>query len=66
MAKGKFLIQGKIVDKKTKKGMPGLKIEAWDKDLVIDNLLGSTKTDENGRFTLSFDETLFFRERKCL
>jgi hypothetical protein len=54
-----FRIEGQVLNRKDQKGVPGLRVEAWDKDPVIDDLLGSAKTDENGRFTLSFDETYY-------
>jgi hypothetical protein len=57
--KRKYNIQGIVSSKRDGLGVPNLRIETWDKDLVIDDLLGSTKTDENGRFSLSFDETYY-------
>ncbi len=51
-----YQISGKVINKQTEKGIPDLRIEAWDKDLVIDDLLGVATSDENGAFTIKFDE----------
>jgi hypothetical protein len=57
--KRKYNIQGTVSGKHDGRGIPNLRVEAWDKDLVIDDLLGVAKTDENGRFTISFTETYY-------
>lgn len=54
-------ISGRIVDRNTRQGITGLRIEAWDKDLFIDDLVGSDETDAEGRFQIEFTES-YFRE----
>ena len=54
-----YPITGHVIDSTSEKGIPKLRIEAWDKDLEIDDLLGSARTDEHGRFTLSFDDKYY-------
>jgi hypothetical protein len=57
--KRKYNMQGTVSSERDGRGVPNLKVEAWDKDLLIDDLLGTAKTDEDGRFTLSFDKTYY-------
>lgn len=54
-----FAIEGQIINRKNQKGIPRLRVEAWDKDLVCDDLLGTAQTDESGWFFLNFDEKYY-------
>lgn len=56
-----FRISGSVVGQTTRQGVAGLRVEAWDKDLRLDDLLGSTMTEADGNFQMSFDES-YFRE----
>ncbi len=59
MNQNTFAISGRIIDGQTKQGIPGLRIEAWDKDLIFNDLVGSVETDRQGRFSMSFTTDYF-------
>jgi hypothetical protein len=54
-----FRIEGQVLNRKDKKGVPGLRVQAWDKDKKYDQVLGSATTDAKGYFLLEFNETDF-------
>ena len=56
-----YHLLGRVIDPVTGDGIEGLVVEAWDKDLMGDDLLGSAATDETGNFHISFS-SLDFRE----
>ncbi len=50
----KYIIIGRIINKRLK-GVPDLKVEAWDKDWIgKDDPLGGTTTDSSGWFHIEF------------
>lgn len=61
MTKGKrkYRIIGVVIDRQTQAGLADLRIEAWDKDHLFDDLLGTAITDAAGAFQIQFDETYF-------
>jgi hypothetical protein len=54
-----FEIIGTVVERGTKRGVQGLRVEAWDRDTRYHDMLGSTVTDGAGRFRVRFDTTYF-------
>src|SRR5215204_5556109 len=50
-----FRIFGRLIDHATRRGIPGLRIEAWDKDLIYDDLVASAITGAQGTFEMIFD-----------
>lgn len=47
-----FKIKGNIREKESGIPLPGLFIKAYDKDLLFDDLMGSTRSDSNGKFEI--------------
>lgn len=58
MANKKFTITGKVSGR-DKQALPNLRIEVWDKDLLVDDFLGEDRTDESGAFAISFTQEYF-------
>lgn len=63
-----FAISGRVVDNRSGLGVGGLRVEAWDKDLIVDDFVGCAEsTDGDGRFHIGFDSSYFrglFGERR--
>jgi hypothetical protein len=62
MSSKKIDISGRAIHRKTRQGIPDLRVEAWDKDLVFDDLVGTAVTDEEGAFQIEFTESHY---REC-
>ena len=54
-----FKITGHVIDSKTQLGVKGLRVEAWDNDLIISDLVGGTTTGDGGIFRIQFYESYF-------
>jgi hypothetical protein len=54
-----FSIYGKVVDEVTGRGIPNLKVKAFDKDLFFDDLLGEVTTGMDGTFEIVYDQDDF-------
>src|SRR5258707_7996848 len=57
----KYLILGRVISRVSQQGIPNLRVEAWDKDLIVDDLVASAVTDATGAFRMEFDSS-YFRE----
>ena len=52
---------GHVIDQQSRQGLAGLRVETWDKDLICNDLVGSSVTVLEGAFQMSFVES-YFRE----
>jgi|APLak6261658528_1056013.scaffolds.fasta_scaffold00044_2 hypothetical protein len=59
MSTKNYRILGKVIDQKTRAVITGLRVEAWDKDLIFNALLGNAITDNQGAFEIAFSESHF-------
>jgi hypothetical protein len=53
-----WVVRGKVTDEENK-GIKGLTISLYDKDLFFDDVLGTTTTDENGNFEVIYRTEAF-------
>jgi hypothetical protein len=58
MAKRSIKILGKLSDT-NKQPIAKLRVEAWDKDLLIDDFVGEAISNEQGAFTISFTQSRY-------
>jgi hypothetical protein len=49
-----YRISGFLIDGKSHQGIESLRIEAWDKDLIFDDLVGTAISNEQGAFQIEF------------
>ena len=59
MAKETYRIIGVIVNRESGEGVGGLRVEAWDYDQFIDDLVGRAVTGPDGVFQIAFDSDYF-------
>lgn len=61
------MISGRVIHEEKRWPLGGLRIEAWDDDVFVDDFLACSTTDANGQFELQFDPARFsesFLDRK--
>ena len=61
MTMAKLQINGKIINSKTRQGLEGLLVEAWDQTLFFKDIVGAAVTDESGQFILELSDTYRLR-----
>lgn len=54
-----FQVNGRIINRETRQGVPRFRVEVWDKDFIFNDLVGSAITDEDGGFCISFAEDYY-------
>jgi hypothetical protein len=62
-----FYISGRVIHHPSQRGIINVRVEAWDKDLILNELVGNAITDEQGYFHITFTEDHFqacFPERQ--
>ena len=54
-----FHILGRVVARESRQPIAELRVEAWDRDVKYDSLLGVASTAIDGTFAIDFDETYY-------
>lgn len=50
-------ITGRVIDRQTRSGVAGLRVESWDKDLLVHDHIGSAVTDAEGAFQIEVEDS---------
>ncbi|PQJ26818.1 hypothetical protein BSZ35_17950 [Salinibacter sp. 10B] len=54
-----YRISGTVVNEKSREGLAGLRVQAWDRDVVHDDFLAAATTGRAGSFSLQFAPVRF-------
>lgn len=54
-----YRIIGRVIERASRQGVRGMRVEGWDRDTKYHDMLGSTVTDGDGAFSFTFDSTYF-------
>jgi len=54
-----YRVIGRVIDRASRKGVQGVRVEGWDRDTRFHDMLGSAVTDGNGGFSFTFDSDYF-------
>lgn len=57
MPENTYEIRGRAVDRRTRKGVPELKVQVWDQDEILRAPVATGETDERGGFQIPVDLT---------
>src|SRR5262245_23126112 len=52
-------LYGSVVEEESGRPLEGLLVRAYDQDLIVDDHLGDTHTDAEGRFQIEYSEAQF-------
>ena len=55
----RYKVTGTVLEAETGRALANLVVRGWDKDLLFDDYLGDTLTDESGHFELEFTDERF-------
>jgi hypothetical protein len=55
----RFRVSGVVLEEGSRRPLPGLRVQAFDKDVFSDDFLGDCSTDEHGRFVIRFTDVEF-------
>lgn len=58
-SEGKFVITGRVLDAETREALPGIRVQAMERDPENDDLLGEVRTDREGFYRLEYTEDSF-------
>ena len=54
-----FKIQGRVVERESNRAIAGVRVRAYDKDLLFDDVLGDATTDGSGEFLITYSKKDF-------